>query len=222
MIDTVEVKEAILTDNGIEGAKVRKSMEEKGIYLLNLMGSPGAGKTSVLVKTIEALKGEMNIGVMEADVDSTVDAETVEKAGARAIQLHTGGACHLDAVMTREGLDRFDLDGLDLVIVENVGNLVCPAEFDIGAEKRAIVFSVPEGGDKPLKYPLMFEKADIILVNKMDTISYFDFDMERFKSNVNKRNDRNIPVIPISAINGEGLDEFFSFLWEGLSSLRRK
>ncbi|MDY6324854.1 MAG: hydrogenase nickel incorporation protein HypB [Catonella sp.] len=222
MIDTVEVKEAILTDNGIEGAKVRKSMEEKGIYLLNLMGSPGAGKTSVLVKTIEALKGEMNIGVMEADVDSTVDAETVEKAGARAIQLHTGGACHLDAVMTREGLDRFDLDGLDLVIVENVGNLVCPAEFDIGAEKRAIVFSVPEGDDKPLKYPLMFEKADIILVNKMDTISYFDFDMERFKSNVNKRNDRNIPVIPISAINGEGLDEFFSFLWEGLSSLRRK
>lgn len=215
-INVIDVKEAIITDNGAEGDKTRERLQSEGTYLLNLMSSPGSGKTTTLVRTINALKEEFKIGVVEADVDSAVDAKTVTEVGARAVQLHTGGSCHLDAVMTRAGLADIGTSDLDLVVVENVGNLVCPAEFDIGANKRAVILSVPEGDDKPLKYPLMFMKADIILVNKIDTLPYFDFDMERFKENVAKRNDRNIPIFPVSALTGEGMEQWYSWLRDEL------
>ena len=211
-IDVIDVKSEILEDNGIEGDKVRAYMKEKGTYLVNLMSSPGSGKTTTLVNVIKALKDEFRIGIVEADVDSDVDARTVTEAGARAVQLHTGGSCHLDAIMAKEGLEKLDTGNLDLVIVENVGNLVCPAEFDIGANKRVVILSAPEGDDKPLKYPLMFSVADAVIINKMDTLPYFDFDMERFKKNLAEKNGRNVPVFPVSALSGEGMKAFTDWL----------
>ena len=207
----LEIKTSVFADNSIQAGKLRKELKDKKVFLLNLMSSPGAGKTTTLTRTINALKDRLTIGVMEADIDSDVDARTIQKTGVKTIQLHTGGMCHLDAEMTRQGLEGLDTEGLDLVILENVGNLVCPAEFDTGAVKNVMILSVPEGDDKPLKYPLMFSICDVILINKMDVVSYFDFDMERCKANIRLRNP-NAKIIPISAQKNEGLEEWTNWL----------
>ena len=210
----IKVKESILADNDADADKLRGELKESRTYLLNLMSSPGSGKTTLLCRTIAMLKEEMAIGVMEADIDSDVDAKTITEAGARAIQIHTGGMCHLDADMTRQGLRAFGTDGLDLVVLENVGNLVCPAEFDTGAVKNAVILSVPEGDDKPLKYPLMFEKADVVLVNKCDVLPVFDdFSKERVESYIRMRN-LSCSVFYVSAKTGEGFEEWCGWLRE--------
>ena len=207
----LEIKQSVFADNDKEADKVRAELKEKGIYLLNLMSSPGSGKTTTLTRTIELLKSELKIGVMEADIDSDVDAKTISELGVKAIQLHTGGMCHLDADMTRQGLNGLDANDVDLVILENVGNLVCPAEFDTGAVKNAMILSVPEGHDKPLKYPLMFSICDVVLINKIDALPYFDFDMDKCREYIAMRNP-NAKVIPICAKTGEGIDEFAKWL----------
>lgn len=207
----LEIKQSVFADNDKEADKVRAELKEKGIYLLNLMSSPGSGKTTTLTRTIELLKSELKIGVMEADIDSDVDAKTISELGVKAIQLHTGGMCHLDADMTRQGLNGLDANDVDLVILENVGNLVCPAEFDTGAVKNAMILSVPEGHDKPLKYPLMFSICDVVLINKIDVLPYFDFDMDKCREYIAMRNP-NAKVIPICAKTGEGLDKFAKWL----------
>ena len=208
----IEVKQSVMANNESQADELRASLKNKGTYLLNLMSSPGSGKTTTLTQTVKALKDKFKIGVMEADIDSDVDADTISKAGAKAIQLHTGGMCHLDAAMCEQGFSALeDGENLDLVILENVGNLVCPAEFDTGACKNAMILSVPEGDDKPLKYPLMFEVCDVVLVNKMDVAPYFDFDMDKFKANVALRNP-NAKIIAYSARTGEGMDEWFEWL----------
>ncbi len=207
----LEIKESVFEDNDRQANLLREELKKDKTFLLNLMSSPGSGKTTTVVRTIEALKDEMKIAIMEADIDSDVDAKTVSDAGAKAIQLHTGGMCHLDADMTRQGLQGLGTEDVDFVILENVGNLVCPAEFDTGAVKNAMILSVPEGDDKPLKYPLMFSIVDVLLINKMDAIEFFDFDLEAVKERVTKLNP-NIKVIPISAKKGEGLDEWTDWL----------
>ncbi|HEY8362011.1 MAG TPA: hydrogenase nickel incorporation protein HypB [Tissierellaceae bacterium] len=207
----LEIKESVFEDNNQRAELLRKELKEKKTFLLNLMSSPGAGKTSAVLRTIEALKDEMNIGILEADIDSDVDARAVAETGIKVIQLHTGGMCHLDAEMTRQGLEGLGIEGLDLVILENVGNLVCPAEFDTGACKNAMILSVPEGDDKPLKYPLMFSVVDVLLVNKIDVMEYFDFDLEAVKERARKINP-NIKIIPISAKTGEGIEEWANWL----------
>ena len=209
----IEIKKNILEDNDREADVLRSELKADRTFLLNLMSSPGSGKTTTLVRTIGALKDEMRIGVMEADIDSDVDADTIAQTGAKAIQIHTGGMCHLDAEMTRQGLAGLGTGGLDLVILENVGNLVCPAEFDTGAVKNAMILSVPEGHDKPLKYPLMFQVCDVVLVNKIDVLPYFDFDMDKCREYVALRNP-NARVIPICARTGEGIDEWADWLKE--------
>ena len=188
-----------------------KQLKEKKLFLLNLMSSPGSGKTTTLTGTIKALKGELRIGVMEADIDSDVDAKTISDLGVKTIQLHTGGMCHLDAGMTAQGLEGLETDELDLAILENVGNLVCPAEFDTGAVKNVMILSVPEGHDKPLKYPLMFSVCDVVLINKIDVLPYFDFDMEACKRNILMRNPK-AKIIPISAKTGEGMQQWTEWL----------
>ena len=195
------------------GAQLRQSLKEKKIFLLNLMSAPGSGKTTTLRSTIAALKDELRIGVMEADIDSDVDAKAIAAAGAKAIQLHTGGMCHLDAEMTRQGLEGLGPQDVDLVVLENVGNLVCPAEFDTGAGKNAMILSVPEGDDKPLKYPLMFQVCDVVLINKIDVLPYFDFDMDKCREYIAMRNP-NAKVIPICAKTGEGIAEWTDWLRE--------
>jgi hydrogenase nickel incorporation protein HypB len=207
----LEIKQSVFEDNDRQADLLREELKKDKTFLLNLMSSPGSGKTTTLVRTIEALKNEMRIGVLEADIDSDVDAHTVSKAGAKAIQLHTGGMCHLDADMTKQGLQGLGTEDVDFVILENVGNLVCPAEFDTGASKNAMILSVPEGDDKPLKYPLMFSIVDVLLINKMDAIGYFDFDLEAVKERVKKLNP-NIKIIPISAKKGEGIDEWADWI----------
>ena len=207
----IEIKQSIFADNDRQADLLREKLKEKGVFLLNLMSSPGAGKTTTLSRTIEMLKSEMQIGVMEADIDSDVDAATIENYGARVIQLHTGGMCHLDAGMTGQGIEEFGVDGLDLLVLENVGNLVCPAEFDTGAVKNAMILSVPEGHDKPLKYPLMFQVCDVVLVNKIDVLPYFDFDMEKCVEYVHMRNPE-AKVIPICAKTGQGMDAWADWL----------
>ena len=207
----IEIKQSIFADNDRDAEKLREELKEKGIFLLNLMSSPGAGKTTTLSRTIEALKDELKIGVMEADIDSDVDAKTIAGLGVKAIQLHTGGMCHLDADMTRQGLRALDVDEVNLAILENVGNLVCPAEFDTGAVKNAMILSVPEGDDKPLKYPLMFSVCDVVLINKIDVLPYFDFDMDKVKEYIAMRNP-NAKVIPICAKTGEGVEEWTKWL----------
>ena len=207
----IEIKQSIFADNDRQADLLREKLKEKGVFLLNLMSSPGAGKTTTLSRTIEMLKSEMQIGVMEADIDSDVDAATIENYGARVIQLHTGGMCHLDAGMTGQGIEEFGVDGLDLLVLENVGNLVCPAEFDTGAVKNAMILSVPEGHDKPLKYPLMFQVCDVVLVNKIDLLPHFDFDMEKCVEYVHMRNPE-AKVIPICAKTGEGMDAWADWL----------
>lgn len=207
----LEIKQSVFADNDREADKVRKELKEQGVFLLNLMSSPGSGKTTTLTRTIEALKNELRIGVMEADIDSEVDAKTISELGVKAIQLHTGGMCHLDADMTRQGLCGLKTEDVELVILENVGNLVCPAEFDTGAVKNAMILSVPEGHDKPLKYPLMFSICDVVLINKIDVLPYFDFDMEKCKEYIALRNP-DARVIPICAKTGEGIEEWTQWL----------
>lgn len=207
----LEIKQNVFEKNDKQADTLRSELKEQKKFLLNLMSSPGAGKTTTLTKTIHALKEELSIGVMEADIDSDVDAHTISKTGVKVIQLHTGGMCHLDADMTKQGLEALGTDNLDLVILENVGNLVCPAEFDTGASKNAMILSVPEGDDKPLKYPLMFSIVDVLLINKIDTLPYFDFDLEECIKRVKERNP-DITIIPISAKTGEGIDVFADWI----------
>ena len=218
-MDTVkilEVKQSIFASNDEQAEALRKELKKKKVFLLNLMSAPGSGKTTTLRRTIAALKDELHIGVMEADIDSDVDARAIAETGTKAIQLHTGGMCHLDAEMTRQGLEGLGEDGLDLVVLENVGNLVCPAEFDTGAVKNAMILSVPEGHDKPLKYPLMFQVCDLVLVNKIDVLPYFDFNMDKCREYVAMRNPQ-AKVIPICARTGEGMDEWTAWLKEQVS-----
>lgn len=211
-VKVIEIKKSIFEDNEVDAENLRKELKTKGVFLLNLMSSPGSGKTTTLIQTINLLKEKLRIAVMEADIDSNVDAVKIKEAtGIPSIQLHTGGMCHLDAEMTRQGLDNVDLEGLDLVILENVGNLVCPAEFDTGSCKNAMILSVPEGHDKPLKYPLMFSICDVVVINKMDVLPYFDFDLEKCKEYVHMRNPK-AKVIPICAKTGEGVENFAGWL----------
>ena len=207
----LEIKESVFADNDRQADQLRIRLKEKGVFLMNLMSSPGSGKTTTLKRTIAALKDDLRIGVMEADIDSDVDALAIAETGAKAIQLHTGGMCHLDADMTRQGLKGLGTDDVELVILENVGNLVCPAEFDTGAVKNAMILSVPEGHDKPLKYPLMFSICDVVLINKIDVMPYFDFDLEQCKKNILMRNP-NAKIIPICAKTGEGMEEWADWL----------
>ena len=210
----IEVKQSVFADNDADAEKLRKELKSEKTFLLNLMSAPGSGKTTTLVQTINRLEKDLKIGVMEADIDSDVDAYTIaEKTNAKSIQLHTGGMCHLDADMTRQGVKELDTKDLDLAILENVGNLVCPAEFDTGASKNAMILSVPEGDDKPLKYPLMFSICDVLLINKTDAMSLFDFNMEACIQRVTKLNPQ-IKVIPICAKTGEGIDIFADWLRE--------
>ena len=212
-VKILEVKQSIFASNDEQAAQLRQSLKEKKIFLLNLMSAPRSGKTTPLRSTIAALKDELRIGVMEADIDSDVDAKAIAAAGAKAIQLHTGGMCHLDAEMTRQGLEGLGPQDVDLVVLENVGNLVCPAEFDTGAVKNAMILSVPEGDDKPLKYPLMFQVCDVVLINKIDVLPYFDFDMDKCREYIAMRNP-NAKVIPICAKTGEGIAEWTDWLRE--------
>ena len=216
-IKIIEIKKSVFADNDQDAAELRKELKEKGIYLLNLMSAPGSGKTTTLIRTINLLKDKLRIAVMEADIDS----EIKEATGVESIQLHTGGMCHLDAEMTRQGLDNLPLAGTDLVILENVGNLVCPAEFDTGAVRNAMILSVPEGDDKPLKYPLMFSVCDTVVVNKTDVLPYFDFDLDRCRANVRLRNPK-ARVIPICAKTGEGVKDFADWLLQEVSDWKKK
>ena len=216
LLETVrilEVKQSVFANNDAQADKLRQELKEKGIYLLNLMSSPGSGKTTTLTRLIAALQDDLKIGVMEADIDSDVDAKTIAATGAKAIQLHTGGMCHLDAAMTRQGLEGLDSTDADLVILENVGNLVCPAEFDTGAVANMAILSVPEGHDKPLKYPLMFQVCDTVLINKIDVAPYFDFDFEKCREYIHMRNPKS-KIFPISAKTGEGVEAVAAFLKE--------
>ena len=208
---TIEVKRSIFDNNERQAEELRRELKKEKVFLLNLMSSPGSGKTTTLQRTIEALRKELRIGIMQADIDSDVDARTIENMGVKVIQLHTGGMCHLDADMTGQGLKAMGTGNVDLAVLENVGNLVCPAEFDTGAVKNAMILSVPEGDDKPLKYPLMFSVCDVVLINKMDVMPYFDFDLEKCRENIRLRNPK-AKVIPISAKTGEGLDAWTDWL----------
>lgn len=216
----IEVKRSVFEDNDADAAKLRAELKEEGTFLLNLMSSPGAGKTTTLKRTISMLKDEMSIGIMEADIDSDVDAQAIIETGARAIQIHTGGMCHLDADMTRQGIKEFGISDLDFVVLENVGNLVCPAEFDTGSTKNAMILSVPEGDDKPLKYPLMFSICDVVLINKCDTLCVFDdFSKEAVEERIKKLNP-NAKVIFVSAKTGEGFDEWISWIREEVKAYK--
>lgn len=210
-VKVLQIKQSVFANNDAQANQLRRELKEKGIFLLNLMSSPGSGKTTTLTRLIESLRGELRIGVMEADIDSDVDARTIAATGAKSIQLHTGGMCHLDAGMTRQGLEGLEPEALDLVVLENVGNLVCPAEFDTGAVKNCMILSVPEGHDKPLKYPLMFQVCDAVILNKIDVLPYFDFDMEKCAEYIHLRNPK-AKIFPISAKTGEGVDAVAQWL----------
>lgn len=210
----IQVKESVFKNNNERADILREELKKKNTYLINLMSSPGSGKTTTLTRVLNELKDEIKIGVMEADIDGDCDAATIQdKTGVKVIQLHTGGMCHLDSDMTRQGIEELGVDDLDLVILENVGNLVCPAEFDTGAHKNMMILSVPEGHDKPLKYPLVFEVSDILIINKIDVLPYFDFDLELVKEYAHKRNP-NLKIFPISAKTGEGVKELTEYLKE--------
>ena len=216
----IEIKKSIFDDNDKDANRLREELKKKGVFLLNLMSSPGSGKTTTLISTINALKDKIKIAVMEADIDSDVDAIKIKEAtGVQSIQLHTGGMCHLDAEMTRQGLRGLDLNDVDLAVLENVGNLVCPAEFDTGASKNCMILSVPEGHDKPLKYPLMFSICDLVLINKMDVAPYFDFDLDKCSQYIKMRNP-NAEIIPICAKTGEGVDKFADWIIKNIAKWR--
>ena len=205
-VKTILLHRSAYADNDAEADALRLWLKDRGVFLVNLMSSPGAGKTSTLTALINKIKDKVRVGVMEADIDSDVDAiKIAEKTGVKSIQLHTGGMCHLDAGMTKAGLDGIDISDLDLIFLENVGNLVCPAEFDTGATLDVMILSIPEGDDKPLKYPLVFEKSDLVIINKIDALNYFNFDLEKCKEFIHMRN-KNATIIPISAKTGEGID----------------
>lgn len=218
-IKVIEIKKSVYADNDERADLLRRELKEKGIFLMNLMSSPGSGKTSTLKQIIAAMKDKYQIGIMEADIDSDVDAVAIAETGVKAIQLHTGGMCHLDADMTRQGLEALEVDGIELAILENVGNLVCPAEFDTGAAKNVMILSVPEGHDKPLKYPLMFSMCDVVLINKIDVIEHFDFDLQQCRQNILMRN-KDAVIIPISAKTGEGIEEFTEWLSQEIENMR--
>lgn len=220
-VKVIEIKQSVYASNDERADQLRAQLRARGIFLLNLMSSPGSGKTTTLKRTIEVLKDRYTIGVMEADIDSDVDARAIAETGVKAIQLHTGGMCHLDADMTAQGLEALEANGIELAILENVGNLVCPAEFDTGACRNAMILSVPEGDDKPLKYPLMFSICDVVLINKIDVMPYFDFDMERCIANIRLRNPR-AEIIPISAMTGEGIDRFAAWLSREIEAFREE
>lgn len=207
----IEVKQSIFADNNQDADRLRQQMKEEKTFLVNLMSSPGSGKTTTLTGLINRLKGELNIGVMEADIDSDVDADTISRTGVKVIQLHTGGMCHLDADMTRQGVKQLGTQELDMVVLENVGNLVCPAEFDTGAALNMMILSVPEGHDKPLKYPLIFQVCHILVINKIDVLPYFDFDMDKVREFALRRNPE-LKIFPISAKTGEGMDALADYL----------
>ena len=216
----IEIKKSIFDDNDKDANRLREELKIKGVFLLNLMSSPGSGKTTTLISAINALKDKIKIAVMEADIDSDVDAIKIKEAtGVQSIQLHTGGMCHLDAEMTRQGLRGLDLNDVDLAVLENVGNLVCPAEFDTGASKNCMILSVPEGHDKPLKYPLMFSICDLVLINKMDVAPYFDFDLDKCSQYIKMRNP-NAEIIPICAKTGEGVDKFADWIIKNIAKWR--
>lgn len=221
MYEILETKERITADNDAEAAKLRTMLKEKKVFFINVMGSPGSGKTTALTHIINALKDQYRIGVMEADVDSSVDAETISKLGVRVIQLHSGGLCHMDADMTARGLAGLGLDGLDVVFMENIGNLVCPAEFDVGAALQMMILSVPEGDDKPLKYPLMFTVSNVMLINKIDVAPVFDFDIERCRTYVRRLNP-DMEFFPVSALKGEGLEAFEAWLINRIETWRKQ
>ena len=220
-VKIIEIKKSVFEDNDADAGRLRKELKEKGIYLLNLMSSPGSGKTTTLIRTLNLLKDNLRIAVMEADIDSDVDAVKIKEAtGIPSIQLHTGGMCHLDAEMTRQGLAGVEMDNLDLVVLENVGNLVCPAEFDTGACRNAMILSVPEGHDKPLKYPLMFSVCDVVVINKIDVLPYFDFDLDKCKEYIHMRNPK-AQVIPICAKTGEGVEAFAQWILEEVKNWKQ-
>jgi len=220
-LKVIEIKKSIFADNDQDAEALRSELKQKGVFLLNLMSSPGSGKTTTLIRTLNLIKDKLRVAVMEADIDSDVDARKIREAtGVESIQLHTGGMCHLDAEMTRQGLDNLSLDDTDLVILENVGNLVCPAEFDTGAVRNAMILSVPEGHDKPLKYPLMFSICDVVVINKMDVAPYFDFDLEKCKEYIRMRNPK-AEVIPICAKTGEGVDLFADWLLSAVKAWKQ-
>lgn len=218
-VKILEIKQSVFKNNDDRAELLRQSLKEKGVFLLNLMSSPGSGKTTTLMATINQLKDKVKIGVMEADIDSDVDAKKIATTGVKSIQLHTGGMCHLDAEMTKQGIEGLDTEDVELAILENVGNLVCPAEFDTGAVKNAMILSVPEGDDKPLKYPLMFSICDVVLINKIDVLPYFDFDIDKCKEYIHRRNP-NTKVIPICAKTGEGIDEWAQWLLDEVKAWR--
>ena len=216
----IEVKQSIFADNNQDADRLRQQMKEEKTFLINLMSSPGSGKTTTLTGLINRLKDDLRIGIMEADIDSDVDADTISRTGVKVIQLHTGGMCHLDADMTRQGIRQLGTEGLDLVVLENVGNLVCPAEFDTGAALNMMILSVPEGHDKPLKYPLIFQVCDILVINKIDVLPYFDFDLEKVREFALRRNP-NLKIFPISAKTGEGVDALAAYLKEKITQWKK-
>ena len=221
-VKVIEIKKSVFAENEKDADDLRNELRSRGVFLLNLMSAPGSGKTTTLIQLLNRIKDKVRVAVMEADIDSDVDAVKIkEKTGVPSIQLHTGGMCHLDAEMTRQGLDNLDLEETDLVILENVGNLVCPAEFDTGATCNAMILSVPEGDDKPLKYPLMFTVCDLVIINKMDVVPYFDFDIERCKRYIHLRNPK-AQIIPVSAKTGDGMDALAEWIREkvNVSELR--
>ena len=220
-VKVIEIKKSIFEDNDRDANALRTELKRRGVYLLNLMSSPGSGKTTTLIQTINRIKDKVRVAVMEADIDSNVDAVKIKEAtGIPSIQLHTGGMCHLDAEMTRQGLDNVPMADVDLVILENVGNLVCPAEFDTGSCKNAMILSVPEGHDKPLKYPLMFSICDVVVINKIDVLPYFDFDLEKCREYIHMRNPK-AQVIPICAKTGEGVDVFAQWLLNEVNNWKK-
>jgi len=215
-VRVIDIKRSIFENNNQDADRLRAQLKSEKVFLMNLMSSPGAGKTTTLMRTIAMLKERINIGVMEADIDSSVDAETISASGVKVIQLHTGGMCHLDADMTRQGINELGTRELDLVVLENVGNLVCPAEFDTGASKNVMILSVPEGDDKPLKYPLMFSVCDAALINKIDAMSVFDFDMDRVYDNIRMRNEK-CKIFQVSAKTGEGFEAWTDWLYSNVA-----
>lgn len=221
-VKVIEIKQSVFAANERDADELRKLLKEKGVFLLNIMSSPGSGKTTTLISLLNILKKKYRIAVMEADIDSDVDAIKIkEQVGIESIQLHTGGMCHLDALMTRQGLENLDLDNLDLVILENVGNLVCPAEFDTGAIKSVTILSVPEGDDKPLKYPLMYTVTDAVIINKIDVAPYFNFDLKKCEEYIHMRN-KNSVILPISALTGEGVDALAEYLSKEIDEFKKK
>ena len=216
-IRVIQIKQSLFADSDADAERLRGQLKEEKTFLLNLMSSPGSGKTTTLLRTSENLRSQLHIGVMEADIDSSVDAQTISTTGVRTIQLHTGGMCHLDADMTRQGLRELGSEDLDLAILENVGNLVCPAEFDTGAVKNAMILSVPEGHDKPLKYPLIFQVCDALIINKIDVLPYFDFDLKKVREYALARNPK-LTIFPISAKTGEGVDAWCQWLSEQVNA----